>query len=271
MSITSPIHSSITPKRHILITGASSGLGAALADYYARPHIKLTLWARNEKRLNEVAESARKKGSEVETLILDLDKAEQAVIEVSKADDSFPIDILILCAGISDIRPEGALAEPADVALKMSMINFATPVAMGSEIAQRMAERKRGRIAFFGSVASFHDLPLATVYSGSKAGIGRFSTALRATMQPHNVKICLIAPGFIDTPMSQRLEGDQPFLVPVDKAARKIARAINEGKACLVFPWVFQITRALEVLLPQPLAHRILHALDVMQHPSIDK
>lgn len=270
MSITSSSISPLSPQRHILITGASSGLGAALALYYARPHTRLTLWGRNEKRLEQVAENARQKGSKVDTLILDVTDSQEAVIQMSKADDAHPVDILILSAGLADIRPQGALAEPADIALKMSLVNFATPVAMSSEMAKRMAERRRGRIAFFSSVASFHDLPLATVYSGSKAGIARFGTALRATMQPHNVKVCVIAPGFVDTPMSQRLEGDQPFLVPVDKAARKIARAINEGKAVLVFPWVFHLTRYLEMFIPKALAHRILHALDVMQHPSVD-
>ncbi|MXV35890.1 MULTISPECIES: SDR family oxidoreductase [unclassified Saccharibacter] len=254
--------------RHILITGASSGIGAALAQYYARPGVHLSLWARNQERLEKTAEDARSKGASVETRSIDLSDAEASLKAFGETDDQHPIDILILSAGMADIRPEGAVAESADVALKMSMVNFATPVALATEAANRMAKRRRGRIGLMGSVASFHDLPLATVYSGSKAGIGRFSTALHAAMVPYNVRVTLIAPGFIDTPMSQRLEGDQAFLVPVDKAARKIARAINAGKAVLVFPWAFQLTRALEAVLPRPIAHRILRGLEIMQHPS---
>ncbi|MCX5614144.1 SDR family NAD(P)-dependent oxidoreductase [Bombella saccharophila] len=263
-----PENKTLTVRHHILITGASSGIGAALAAYYARSGVCLTLWGRNEERLENTASIARAKGANVETLCIDLTEADAALAALIAADDKRPIDILILSAGMADIRPHNALAESAETALKMSMVNFATPVAMATEMANRMAQRRHGRIALMGSVASFHDLPLATVYSGSKAGIGRFSTALRAAMDPYNVRICLIAPGFIDTPMSQRLDGEQAFLVPVDKAARKIARSINAGKAVLVFPWVFQLTRLLEMLLPRPIAHRILRRLDVMQHPE---
>lgn len=258
----------MTVRHHILITGASSGIGAALAAYYARPGVRLTLWGRNEERLANTASIARAKGAVVETLCIDLTQADSALAALIEADDKNPVDILILSAGMADIRPHKALAESAETALRMSMVNFATPVAMATEMANRMAHRRHGRIALMGSVASFHDLPLATVYSGSKAGIGRFSTALRAAMDPYNVRVCLIAPGFVDTPMSQRLDGEQAFLVPVDKAARKIARSINAGRAVLVFPWVFQLTRLLEMVLPRPIAHRILRRLDVMQHPE---
>ncbi|MXV43580.1 SDR family NAD(P)-dependent oxidoreductase [Saccharibacter sp. 17.LH.SD] len=261
-------HAATSATRHILITGASSGIGAALADYFARPGVHLSLWGRNPKRLEKTAEVVRAKGGEASILSLDISNPQAALEAFKEADDALPVDILILSAGMADIRPEGALAESADVALAMSQVNFATPVALATEAANRMAKRRRGRIAMLGSVASFHDLPLATVYSGSKAGIGRFATALHAAMSPYGVLVTLIAPGFIDTPMSQRLEGDQAFLVPVDKAARKIARAIISGKAVLVFPWVFQLTRLLEIILPRPLAHRILRGLEIMQHPS---
>ncbi|WP_077395522.1 SDR family NAD(P)-dependent oxidoreductase [Bombella intestini] len=266
-----PEKNSTMPRHHILITGASSGIGAALAEYYARPGVHLTLWGRSKERLEKTAFVARTKGASVDTLSIDLTKADEALKALASADDALSIDILILSAGMADIRPHNALAESAETALKMSMVNFATPVAMATEMANRMAARRHGRIALMGSVASFHDLPLATVYSGSKAGIGRFSTALQAAMTPYNVRVCLIAPGFVDTPMSQRLDGDQAFLVPVDKAARKIARCINQGKGVLVFPWVFQLTRLLEMVLPRPIAHRILRRLDVMQHPENEK
>lgn len=253
-------------RHHILITGASSGIGAALAQYYARPGVTLTLWGRSIERLEKTAASVRAKGAVAHVLSVDLTDAQAALAAFIEADDALPVDIFVNSAGLADIRPAGEVAEPAEVALAMSMVNFATPTTLGCEAAKRMATRRRGRIAFLGSVASFHDLPLATVYSGSKAGIGRFSTALHAAMTPYNVGVTLIAPGFINTPMSQQLDGSMPFLVPVDKAARKIARAINAGKAVLVFPGVFQLTRLLEMVLPLPLAHRILRGLQIMQH-----
>lgn len=258
----------VSYRHHVLITGGSSGIGAALALYYARPGIHITLWGRNENRLADIAEKVCFRGASVSTLSLDITDAEKALQAFSETDQKNPVDILILSAGMSDIRPAGHKTESPEIALKMSMVNFATPVTLATKAAALMAERGGGRIGIMGSVASFHDLPLATVYSGSKAGVGRFSTALRAAVAPYNVKVTLIAPGFVDTPMSQKLEGDQFFLVPVDVAARKIARAINRGQATLVFPWVFELTRLLEMVLPRALAHRILRKLDIMQHPT---
>ncbi|QDH14149.1 SDR family NAD(P)-dependent oxidoreductase [Formicincola oecophyllae] len=255
-------------RHHILITGGSSGIGAALAELYARPGVAITLWGRNQERLQKTAEACRAKGALAEGVVVDLTNPEAAVEAFIRADSERPVDVLINSAGLADIRPEGALTEPAEQAIAMSQVNFTTPVALGCEAGERMARRGYGRIAFLGSVASFHDLPLATVYAGSKAGLGRFSTALHAALHPHNVAVTLIAPGFIDTPMSQRLEGDQPLLVPVPVAARKIKRAIDQGRATLVFPWAFQLTRFVEAILPRPFVHFVLRKLDVMQHPS---
>ncbi|TPW35641.1 SDR family NAD(P)-dependent oxidoreductase [Oecophyllibacter saccharovorans] len=253
-------------RHHILITGASSGIGAALAEYYARPGVTLSLWGRNPERLAKVATLVEGKGATAQVLSLDLTDAQAALAAFIKADDALPVDILINSAGLSDVTKPGEVSETAEVALAMSMVNFSTPTTLGCEAAKRMSARRSGRIAFLGSVASFHDLPLAPVYSGSKAGIGRFSTALRAALTPYGVLVTLIAPGFINTPMSQKLDGNQPFLVPVDKAARKIARAVNKGQAVLVFPWIFQATRLLEAVLPMPLAHRILRKLQIMEN-----
>lgn len=252
---------------HILITGASSGIGAGLAEYYARPDVHLTLIARNQERLEQVAAKAKAKGATVDVHSLDLTKVDDAIALFNKVDEKEPVELLILSAGLADIRPHGAAVERAQDAARMATVNFTCPVALACEAGAKMADRQRGSIVMLGSVASFHDLPLATVYAGSKAGVARFAMALRAALTPKNVNVTLIMPGFIDTPMSQRLDGDQPFLVPVDKAVRLIARSVSKKRAVLVFPWVFQLARFAEAMLPRWLTHRVLRKLDVMQHP----
>ncbi|GBD55732.1 SDR family NAD(P)-dependent oxidoreductase [Gluconobacter wancherniae] len=255
--------------RHILITGASSGIGAALARYYARPGNHLTLWGRNTERLEKCAQEARRKGAAVTILALDLCDTQAALSAFIAADDARAVDMLILGAGLGDIRPVGALAEKAEDVLAISLVNFTTPVTLASEAAGRMAARKKGWIGLIGSVAAFHDLPVATAYSGSKAGLARFSTALHAAMTPHDVKVTLISPGYVDTAMSQRLEGARPFLVSAEKAARLIANAMEKGRAHLLFPWPFQLVRLLEAIMPRALVHRIVRSAKVVQRPQL--
>ncbi|MBS1101973.1 SDR family NAD(P)-dependent oxidoreductase [Gluconobacter sp. Dm-62] len=257
-----------TPPFHVLITGGSSGIGASLALRYARPGTHLTLWGRNTERLENIAADVVRKGATADTLSLDLSQTEDALAALRKTDDANHIDILILGAGLGDIRPEGALTETAEQVRDISLVNFTTPVTLATEMASRMAVRKSGRIALIGSVAAFHDLPVATAYSGSKAGLARFSTALHAAMTPHHVSVTLISPGYVDTPMSQRLEGARPFLVSSKRAARMITRAIGQGRAHLLFPWPFAVARFLEMVVPRAIVHRLLRMAEVKQRPT---
>ncbi|GBR56177.1 SDR family NAD(P)-dependent oxidoreductase [Gluconobacter sphaericus] len=259
--------SSSSASFHVLITGGSSGIGAALALQYARPGTHLTLWGRNAARLEDVAAQVIRKGASVEILSLDLCRTDDALAALRQSDDARQIDILILGAGLGDIRPEGALTETAEQVRDISLVNFTTPATLATEMASRMAARKAGHIALIGSVAAFHDLPVATAYSGSKAGLARFSTALHAAMTPHHVSVTLISPGYVDTPMSQRLEGARPFLVSTPRAARMITRAIGQGRAHLLFPWPFTIARFLEMIVPRAIVHRLLRTAEVKQRP----
>ncbi|QCE34041.1 SDR family NAD(P)-dependent oxidoreductase [Acetobacteraceae bacterium] len=255
--------------RHILITGGSSGIGAELARQYAEPGVAITLWGRNRRRLSQIADEVRAKGSLVFTRQIDLADSGKAIEAFAEADDELPVDVAILAAGLSHLRSAGKLIESAESALAMAQVNFTTPVVMACEAAERMGRRRKGAIAFIGSVASFHDLPQASVYSGTKAGIGRFSTALAAAMSPHNVSVTLIIPGFIDTPMSQRLKGvGRPFMLTVEKASAKIKRAIEERKLTLMFPWPFHVARILDAHFPRPLVHKFLRIFHVMQRPE---
>ncbi|QCE32289.1 SDR family NAD(P)-dependent oxidoreductase [Acetobacteraceae bacterium] len=255
--------------RHILITGGSSGIGAELARQYAEPGVAVTLWGRNRRRLSQIAAEIQAKGATVFTRQIDLEDSAEAIRAFAEADDELPVDIAILAAGLSHLRSAGKLIESAESALAMSQVNFTTPVVMACEAAERMGRRRKGSIAFIGSVASFHDLPQASVYSGTKAGIGRFSTALAAAMSPHNVSVTLIIPGFIDTPMSQRLKGvGRPFMLTVEKASQKIKAAIDNRKITVIFPWPFHVARFLEAIAPRPLVHKVLRIFHVMQRPE---
>ncbi|NVN06105.1 SDR family NAD(P)-dependent oxidoreductase [Asaia spathodeae] len=250
---------------HALITGASGGLGRALALHYARTGTHLTLWGRNSQRLEAVASACSQRGSTVTCHVLALDDLDAGIAQFRQDDARKPVDLLVLNAGVSDIRPEGALTETLEAVKEAALINYASPVTLATEAASVMAPRKRGRIVMIGSVAAHHDLPFASAYSSSKAGLGRFATCLHAAMAPHKVGVTLIEPGYIDTAMSRRLDGARPFLVTAEKAAALIADAAARKKAVLIFPRLFSLLKLVSILVPRPIAHRLLRLARVKQ------
>ncbi|GBQ15201.1 oxidoreductase [Swaminathania salitolerans LMG 21291] len=248
------------------MTGASGGLGSALACHYAAPGIHITLWGRNEDRLARTASLCEAKGATTSVRAFGLTDHDRALSLLGEADAARPLDLVILNAGVSDIRPEGAVTERVEAVWEAALVNYAIPVALATEAASFMAGRRRGRIALIGSVAAHHDLPFATAYCSSKAGLARFSTCLHAAMTPSDVGVTLIEPSYIDTAMSRRLDGARPFLVTPEDAARRIARAIGRGQAVLVFPAVFLLLKFVSALMPRRIAHRLLRMARVKQN-----
>jgi len=249
----------------IILTGASGGIGAALARRYARPGVTLVLWGRNAERLDRTAAESRARGAVVETRVLDLRDGAAALAALRADDDRHKADLIVLGAGVSDIRNPDEPSEIAETVLDTALVNFAVPAALATEGAARMAARGGGRIAMIGSVAAFHSLPFATAYSGSKAGLARFCHALRLSAGPQGVGVTLVSPGFVDTAMSRRLIGPRPFLVTPDGAAARIARAIARGEGDLVFPWVFGVLRCLDAWLPRRVSDAIMRRLKAAQ------
>lgn len=227
----------------------------------------MTLWGRDATRLAAVADACRALGADVETENVDLCDPAAALSALQATDDASPVDLLVLNAGISDIRPEGERTEASQIVLKTALVNYASPVTMATEAARRMAGRGVGDIVMIGSVAAYHDLPFATAYASSKAGLARFATSLCAAMQPYNVGVTLAVPGFIDTPMSRRLDGARPFLVSPHDAARIIADATRKRKGVVVFPRIFRFLAVVEALVPRRIAHMLLRHIRVRQNP----
>lgn len=251
--------------RSILITGATGGIGAELAKRYAKPGRILILWGRNTERLQQLSTFCCSKGAIVLPRQIDLTDGEAALAAFQEDDAQYPLDLIILGAGLSDIQPEGCATERPESALKLAQVNYATPVALATAAAERMIPRGHGKISFIGSVAGYYELPFAPSYSSSKAGLARFAEAARLGWGKKNIQVTLIAPGFVDTPMSQRLEGDRPFLVPAEKAARLIMTAIAKKKREYIFPWPFRVLRVWERLLPRIAREAILSKIDAKQ------
>lgn len=240
------------------MTGASGGLGNALARQYARPGVDISLWGRDEARLAEVARICADAGASVRWRSLDLSDTESAVETLLADDAAAPFDLAVFASGQGDIRAPGAKVEDPAFVARLGQVNFVAPAAMAAAIAGRMAERGHGSIALIGSAAAFHALPFAAAYAGTKAGLARFAEALRIGMKAHDVSVTLISPGFIATAAARRVPGPKPFELSPEAVAARIACAVEQRKAHLVLPWPFALLRVVDQFLPRVLRERVL-------------
>ena len=244
--------------RTILITGASSGIGAALARFYAQGGVALLLWGRDQARLDEVAVQCRALGATATTQIFDLRDAAGFAAKLAAADLATPIDLAIFNAGLGGSAPNGPPAEAPDTAQAIAEVNFVAPVVGAQVMADAMARRGVGHIVLVGSIVESYPLPMAPTYAATKAGLRLFAESLGMRLARHGVTVTLVSPGFIDTPMSRRVIEPKPFMITADAAAVVIARGIAAGKRVIVVPWQFAVMRALSDLLPRALVRWVL-------------
>jgi short-subunit dehydrogenase len=245
----------------VLITGASSGLGEALARRYAAAGRMLVLWGRDQARLDSVAAACRAAGADVAVRSLDLEDVDAAIAALREDDEAGAIGTALFVAGQGDIRGPGNAVEDPYQVKRLAMVNFVAPCAMATALGERMAARRSGSIVLVGSAAAFHALPFAASYAASKAGLARFAEALRIGLAPHGVRVTLVSPGFIDTAAGRRVPGPKPLIMPAAVVAARIARAAGRGRPHLILPRPFGWLRVLDRLLPRAFRDRALRGL----------
>jgi len=246
------------PDQIILVTGASGGIGAALARAYARPGATLLLWGRDRTRLEETARQCRVKGADCRLEAFDLRDCDLQIDRLLAADHHTPIDLAILNAGLGGMVGDDKPAEDPQAARAIAEVDFVAPVIGANLLASAMATRGRGRIVLIGSIAESYPLPMAPTYAAAKAGLRVFAEALGLRLRKFGVAVTLVSPGFIDTEMSRQVEEPKPFLMNADDAARIIARGIAAGASRIVVPWQFAVIRGLTDLLPRSMLRFIL-------------
>jgi short-subunit dehydrogenase len=221
--------------RHILITGASSGIGAALALAYARKGVLLSLAGRDDKRLGEVATAAGTRGAEVHLIILDVREREAMAAWTTAADEHRPVDLAIANAGISGGThggPESAEQTRAVFAVNLDgVLNTVLPLV------PRMIARRTGQIALISSLAGHRGFPGAPAYCASKAAVKVWGESLRGELGAHGVKVNVVMPGFIQSPMTDVNDFPMPFLMSAERAAEIIRKGLAADRARIAFPW----------------------------------
>ena len=241
----------------IAITGASSGIGAALAQYYAAPGRTIALIGRHEERLRRVAEICREKGAEAETGTADV-RDRRAIGEWLLAFDArAPIELLVANAGMLTGSLNDGSIESLDQSTVQIETNFLGALNTALPVLERMLARKRGQIAFTSSLAAFASHPDWPAYCASKAGLLVYATSLRERVRGSGVRINTICPGWVTAPINDPFVMWRPMEMKPEAAAKVIARGLARDRAVIAFPQPLAFSsRHLMPLLP-----RVLHRL----------
>jgi short-subunit dehydrogenase len=243
--------------RHILITGASSGIGAALARRYAGPQSRLALGGRDLQRLEAVATACRERRAAVSARAINVRDRSAMHDWILGEDDAVPLDLVIANAGIG--AQEGFGAESEARAREVFAVNLEGVLNTAYPAIERMAARSRGQLALMSSLAGCRGFPDAPAYSASKAAVKALAEAWRGALGPHGIRVSVICPGFVETPMTARNKFPMPFLISADRAAAIIDAGLLHDVPRIAFPWPMVLgTWILTALLPARLADRIL-------------
>lgn len=233
----------------ILITGASSGIGAALADTYAERGVKLLLMGRDMTRLMDVEKICRAKGAAVKLAAMDITDTATVRHQLLQWFDQEPIDLVIANAGISG----GGLIRNADHQSRFEDVittNINGTLNTILPLISRMQQRGKGQIALMSSLAGFRGLPTAAAYSTSKVAIRALGEALRPLLARDGLEVSVIHPGFIATPLTAVNGFYMPFLMQPARAASIIREGLLDNKARICFPWPVALMARLIAALP---------------------
>jgi NAD(P)-dependent dehydrogenase (short-subunit alcohol dehydrogenase family) len=232
----------MSKSRTIWVTGASSGIGEALVKRLARRGDRVAISARSEDKLAEIAKSAPENLFPYPVDVGNRAEVDETVRAIEC--DLGPLDIAVLNAGTH--KPaDGAAFDAGDfeTLVKVNLLGTSNCLA---PLIRTFVGRRRGRIAIVASVAGYRGLPTAAYYGATKAALINLAESLKLDLDPHGVRVQLINPGFVKTPLTDKNEFKMPFLMPVDEAAKRMAEALSETAFEVTFPRRF--TYSLKVL-----------------------
>ena len=236
--------------RSVVITGASGGIGAALAAELAGPGVSLLLLGRNAARLAAAAAAAAARGAAVETAQVAVTDAPALRAALTGFDARHPVDLLVVNAGISSGLGPDRTPEPAATAHRVLAVNLGGAIDTVDALLPAMLARGRGQIALMGSMAALRPLPDMPAYSASKAGLRAWGISLRGWLAPRGIAVTVICPGFVTSAMSARHRGFKPFEISAAHAARQISRGLARRRAFVTFPWPLALLTWLDNRLP---------------------
>jgi len=245
----------------VLITGATGGIGSALARSYASPGRTLVLHGRDTSRLTEMARICEALGARVVRVAFDLCDARAAVRELHLLSERESIDLVIVNAGVTRMIGAGEQVESWEAAREVLAVNLDGALATIAGVLPEMRRRGSGQIALVSSLAAYYGLPQTPAYCASKAALKAYGEALRGWLAPQGVAVNVVLPGFVQTRMTERLTGPKPGVISPERAALLIRRGLERNRARIAFPRALAWGMWWLSVLPPPLSQRILGTL----------
>lgn len=247
-----------------LITGASAGIGFAVAKRLAARGVEVWLAARRPEPLQRAVEEIEAAGGKAHALVLDVSDLEATIARLTKLDEETGgIDIVVANAGLAGARGAIPLADAdwSDVRdiLHTNMLGSAATVM---PFIAPMVARGRGQLVGISSVAADCPTARSAAYGASKAGLTFFLEAADVELRAKGVDVTIIHPGFVSTPAGDELDGlaPRPFLVSADKMASVIDRAIRRRTRLVRYPWILGAVARFSAWLPRPVMRPLIRA-----------
>jgi short-subunit dehydrogenase len=257
-----------TPWENVLITGASSGIGYAVAKAIASRGARVFVAARRVDRLQSLVDEIVGAGGRAEALEMDVADADAHHDAVRELDTRAPLDLVIANAGVSGTSPGTEIDwKVVRHALDINLVGAAATICGALP---GMVARKRGHVSAVSSLAGWRGLPGSAAYSASKAGIITFLESLRVDLDGSGLAVTAICPGFVKTDMTAKMKG-LPFLMEVDRAAEVIVSSLVARDWMCAFPTPTALGMRALTWLPRPVYDAVGRKFDFRRRRSAEQ